>query len=335
MSAMHNTDKKKAIILGAVALVILMFLFYFLTIFQNLKGDLDSAKMQVEQKQGELNSLQNEAAQAKVRESEYNSLKNEMGEMVTVFYSPKEEEERILYEIGEIFAEAEINIINLSFTDSLLRMREDNISEIMPTEEESSESETTTAATTADDTIKTEKMVTMQTTVPTTKATVPIEFSGSSYDVTINFKAGYDYIKNLVNLIQDRTKHIIITNLHISNGLNAVPVGEEIIEYEVDEAGVPNDYDKLLKVLEESLSGSDTDKKDYEKIMVFDVNLSLQYIRPEFVDTYMETQPFEIPEDLTYESRAEDPDDFNPFMPVPWYDDDNEDALESRKKADK
>lgn len=208
-------------------------------------------------------------------------------------------------------------------------------------------SETTTEATS---TIPgQEALVKTSSTGPSLATIEPVQLKGHEMLFHFTFKTGFNNVKDLIKLVEEHPKKMFISNLSLSSDIPIDPDGlaidpyPELSESEDEEnAGIPPEIIELRNQEEEKKKKGDKyEEPEVEsRLASITVDLEITVLEPNFVHEFRTLQTTAIPEEDVlqplWKEKTDDqgnpiePADVNPFSPVPWYDEWNDEVWNNK-----
>lgn len=179
----------------------------------------------------------------------------------------------------------------------------------------------------------------------------PVSLRGHQMIFRFTFKTGFKNIKDLIKLVEEHPKKMFISNLSLISDVPVDPDGLAIDPYpepeeSVDEkdAGIPPEVIELRKQEEEAKKKGDKYEapQPESRLASISVNLEVTVFEPNFVHEFRTLQTTAVPEEDVLKPLWKDkvdeksgdpiaPADVNPFSPVPWYDDWNDEVWNSKE----
>lgn len=361
-----------ALIYGLTALLcIVIVLFFIFGIYPKYKAQISMEKDVMASKSSELASKQDIAKMAAERSQELESRKAYMAEQVTGFYGIDEPADMVIRDLREIFHQANIFPLTAQYDDDRMLGQEGAIpavsiegkdiiamSSIHALLEQESGALTglTGMATTEPTTVETstvpgqEALVKTSSTAPTLATIEPVSLKGHEMLFRFSFKTGFKNIKELIKLVEENPKRMIISNMHLVSNIPIDPDGLAIDPYptleesaDEEDAGIPPEVVEMRKQEEEKkkLGNKYKEPKEESRLASIIVDLEIKVLEPNFVHEFRTLQTTAIPEEDVLQPLWKDevdesgdpiaPADVNPFSPVPWYDDWNDEVWNERE----
>ncbi len=195
-----------------------------------------------------------------------------------------------------------------------------------------------------------EALVKTSSTGPGLATIEPVQLKGHEMLFHFTFRTGFKNIKNLIKLVEEHPKKMFISNLSLISNIPINPDGLAIDPYpeleetaDEEDAGIPPEIIKLRNEEKEMKKKGDKYEQPEEdsRLASIAVDLEITVLEPNFVHEFRTLQTTAIPEEDVLQPLWKDkmdehgepiePAEVNPFSPVPWYDDWNDEVWNNKE----